>query len=401
MIQLLPSSSQDKILAARERCASIYQSAPGDVRVILSPYRICPLGAHVDHQLGPVSSIAIEHGITIGFVTNHCAEIIVSSTGYQDELRISLHQSLERQYDWGDYARGALSAIAARYDIRTGVSMVVDGRLSEAGISSSAAVGLGYLMAIALANDIQLGDEELISLDREIENDFLGLKNGVLDQSAIVFGKSRQLTMIDCNTNSHRHIPQEEAFTFLAIYSGVREALVGSNKFNSRVDECLEAGAKLASIVTGKSFTQAPLGLTSFDDWQKHKKFLDSRQQRRAEHFFSESTRVHEGARAWAKSDHHEYGRLMTESCRSSINNYETGSKELIRLFEMMIAIEGVYGARFSGAGFRGCAVALVNPAAIDGIIQRLGDEYLREFPEYQDKMWALQSQAKDGLRSL
>ncbi len=401
MIQLLPSSSQDNAIAVRERCASIYHRAIGDVRVILSPYRICPLGAHIDHQLGPVSSIAIEHGIAIGFVANSRAEIIVNSTGFKDELRVSLHQPLVRQHDWGDYARGALSAIATRYDIRVGVSMVVDGRLSEAGISSSAAVGLGYLMAISMANDIQLSAAEFIALDREIENDFLGLKNGVLDQSAIVFGKSKQLTLIDCKTGSHRHVRQEEDFTFLAIYSGVREALVGSNKFNSRVDECLEAGAQLASIVTGHSFVQAPLGKTHHDDWQKHKNFLDPRQQRRAEHFFTESTRVHEGAKAWARSDHHRFGSLMTESCFSSINNYETGSKELTRLFELLIEIEGVYGARFSGAGFRGCAVALVNSASIDDVIQKLSDTYLSEFPEYQNKMWAIKSQAEDGLRLL
>jgi galactokinase/galacturonokinase len=308
---------------------------------------------------------------------------------------------MARQYDWADYARGAVKALRWAYPIHRGVAILVDGQLSEAGISSSAAVGLGYLYALASVNELELAPAELIELDRQIENDFLGLKNGVLDQAAVTLAKPGHLTVIDCNAGDHRHVAQPQPFEFLAVYSGQREALVDSSKFNDRVQECLLAGATLHQLDTGEHVQAMPLGRVGEAAWQRQSQGLPEHYQRRAAHFFAESARVLAGEQAWAASDRVAFGDLMVASCESSIHNYETGSREMIRLFEILVETQGVVGARFSGAGFRGCAVALIEPTARDEIAAQVAASYGAEFPHLAEHMWAIHTRAAAGLRLL
>jgi len=377
--------------------AARYGCQVSEVRLIRSPYRLCPIGAHIDHQLGTVSAIAVDKGIHLAFAPNTDHVLRISSRGYPGLIEINL-EHFERMGDWADYARGALMAIGDGYTAKQGVSMLIDGYLSEAGISSSAAVGLGYLLALSISNGIELDDAALIELDRVIENDFIGLKNGILDQSAITLARKRQLTVIDCKQHSFTHFAQVQPFTFLAVYSGVKEPLVQSNKFNNRVDECFDAGSALARLTGRKINSRVPLGASLYDEWQAYQSDLAPLHQRRARHFFTESKRVLESALAWKQSDHAAYGALMDKSCQSSIMDYETGSPEMIALYECLTNTDGVYGARFSGAGFRGCAVALINPAATTDIIESVSIRYRKRFPHLGKKMWAFTSQASQGL---
>jgi len=397
-MRLLDAATDTRAAALREECASVYRRRVEDVRVIHAPYRICPLGAHIDHQLGPVSAIAVAHGILLAFVPSD--DVRVRSRGYPGDIAIDLRARMVRRHDWADYARGALSALSSR-PIRTGASFLIDGHLGEAGISSSAAIGLGYLLAFSLLNGLELSAAELIELDRVIENDFLGLKNGVLDQSAITLARAESLTIIDCRSGGHHHVTQREPFEFLAVYSGVREPLTGSSRFNDRVEECLEAGAALHELVHGERLPSVPLGTIEPKDFEAHGELLPPRLARRARHFFSESARVRRGERLWQQSDRDGFGELMLASGESSIRCYETGSAEMIRLFETLAGIDGVAGARFSGAGFRGCAVALVRPGAAEQVAEEVFHRYSSAFPRYRDVMWAIRSCASQGLTEL
>lgn len=382
----------------RAECAAHYGASPDAVQLIRAPYRLCPLGAHIDHQLGPVSAIAVNQGIDLAFLPNDSGRIEIVSQGFPGTISFAISERQSRTSDWADYARGAVQALRKQRRLSRGVSMLVRGHLSEAGISSSAAVGLAYLLAIARVNELTFDDAALIELDRVIENEFLGLKNGVLDQSAIALARSGRLSIIDCRELSCRHVAQPDSFVFLAVYSGLREALVNSNKFNSRVEECLLAGAQLSNQARGTELRECPLGELSVDEWQSFAPRLPTPLRRRADHFFAESQRVAAGARAWEKSDSTEFGRLMTASGMSSIHNYETGSPEMIRLYEVLNECGGVHGARFSGAGFRGCAVALIERDRADDIAEEVEARYLNDFPQFADQMWAFASGACDGL---
>jgi len=397
-MRLISSDREIESERLKVDCARLYGRPAADVQLIHAPYRICPLGAHIDHQLGPVSAVAVNQGIDLAFVTNPSGRIDISSDGYPGAVSFALSQPPLRMNDWADYARGAVMALKETHELTQGVSLLVRGQLSEAGISSSAAVGLGYLLAIAVANHVSLQDADLIELDRLIENRFLGLKNGVLDQSAVTLAKRDQLSIIDCRDLNCRHVAQADNFVFLAVYSGLREALVNSDKFNNRVEECLQAGALLANHARDTDLSCCPLGELTADEWQTHGAALPADLRRRAEHYFSESARVLAGAVAWEKSDRAEFGALMQASGLSSIRNYETGSPEMIGLYEVLNECDGVAGARFSGAGFRGCAVALVDPDRAADIAEEVESRYLRDFPRFRGLMWAFVSGACDGL---
>lgn len=385
----------------RQACARRYGKSPQDVAIVHAPYRLCPLGAHIDHQLGPVSAFATLHGVMLAYVVNVKPDIVINSLGYDGEIHIEADERQKRQHDWADYARGAVNILGGEAPLRHGASLLIEGHLSEAGLSSSAAVGLGYLYVLARANGLHPGPEDLIELDRGIENEFMRLNNGILDPAAIALARQEELTIIHCRDRRSEAIPQSADFTFVAIYSGLHEALVDSGKFNNRVAECFEAGGELQRLAGVKDAGPQPLGNTNELAWSQVESGLGEVHRRRARHFFTESARVLAGAEAWRAGDAAEFGRLMQASCLSSINDYETGCPELIRLFEHMCETSGIQGARFCGAGFRGCCIGLVENGRVDDVLETVLARYLRDYPQYCDHVWAIEAQPSMGLRTL
>ena len=121
---------------------------------------------------------------------------------------------------------------------------------------------------------------------------------------------------------------------------------------------------------------------------------------KRAEHFFSEFDRVQRGIEAWQKGELDTYGSLMFESGKSSIENYECACSELITLYTIMTKTDGIYGGRFAGAGFKGCCIALIDPAKQDDIIEKVTKEYLKEYPALEDKYSAHVCNTANGVNS-
>ena len=130
----------------------------------------------------------------------------------------------------------------------------------------------------------------------------------------------------------------------------------------------------------------------------QHKHKLPLNWQRRAEHWFTEFDRVQKGAEAWRKGNLEEFGQLSFESGWSSIYNWETGSPELKKLYEIMTQTDGIYGGRFSGAGFKGCCMALIDPTFEEKICQKMESEYLKTFPQLKGKFSIHICKSADGL---
>ncbi|MBT3427578.1 MAG: hypothetical protein HOL98_04530 [Gammaproteobacteria bacterium] len=397
-MRLLHSPSAEHHAQMRQLHNHHFNVPHGNSRFIFAPYRICPLGAHVDHQLGMVSAIATEMGICVYYSERDDGRFVIRSEGFPGEACFDLSADQERAYDWTDYARGALRALKAKHRINRGLSISVSGEVTEAGLSSSAAIGLSYLTALADINGIALSPEALIELDREIENGFLGLKNGVLDQSAILYSKAGCLTVLDCATGHVGNHPVKGDFVFLAVFSGIRQALVASNQFNQRVEESLRAGAEIRNLITNEKNIAIPIGRSSYTEFRRVQSQLDPISQRRARHFYSECARVKNGRSAWQLDDAAAFGKLMIASCESSIHQYETGSTEMIALYKAMINAPGVYGARLSGAGFRGCVVALIDPQFKADLLAAVDCEYGSLFPEHRASLWAFETRPADGL---
>ncbi len=368
-----------------------------------TPYRVCPIGAHSDHQLGKITGFAINKGIHIAYGPKENGVVEIKSL--QFDKRAQWHVAAtpeEPQGDWADHLRGATVALNRRYPLRRGLCAIVDGELPIGGLSSSAAVIITFLSALCTMNGIQLTPDELITISQEAENAYVGVACGKLDQSCEVYCRKDHLLYMDLKDNTYERIPLNpdmKPFKIAIFFSGLERSLAGS-AFNMRVDECRSAAYALkayAGMEYGK-FEETNLRDVPYEVYLEHKDKLPENWRKRAEHWYTEYERVCKGAEAWRNGDIEEFGRLSFESGKSSIYNWETGSPELKKLYEIMTETEGIYGGRFSGAGFKGCCMALINPDYEQSIVETVTNRYLKEFPHLEGKYSAFICETADGV---
>ena len=385
----------------KEQFISTYRREP--MGVAFTPYRICPIGAHSDHQLGKITGFAIDKGIYIAYGAKMNGVVEISSM--QFPKRAQWHVSSVppvREGEWADHLRGATQALNRRYPLRVGLCAVVDGELPIGGLSSSAAVIITFISALCRLNNISLTAKELIEISQEAENRYVGVACGKLDQSCEIYCKRDHLLYMDLLDDSFELIPTSpkmKPYKFAIFFSGVERSLAGS-AFNMRVDECRSVAYMLkafSGMPYGK-FAETNLRDVPYEVFREHGHRLPESFYKRAEHWYTEFDRVERGAEAWRRGDIEEFGRLSFESGRSSIYNWQTGSPELKKLYEIMLTTDGIYGGRFSGAGFKGCCMAIIDPSYEDSIKERVEREYLKEFPELRGKYSAYICDSSDGV---
>ena len=371
---------------------------------IYSPYRVCPIGAHVDHQHGLVTGFAIDKGVDLWFNVREDAHIHLSSLTFEGETDFDIDKpSQVKERNWGDYARGAKYALRKRFELSRGIDGVIKGSLPVGGLSSSAAVLIAYVMAFSKANGITLKPFEVAQIASEAEREYIGLNNGLLDQACIALGKKDGLLFLDCDTNEYRVIkkhPDMPEFELGIFFSGLTRNLMNSD-YNLRVYECKTAAWNMLAYLDQplKTFDKTFLRDIPKSTFDKTKIAMPARFARRAEHYYSEYRRVRQGVTAWETGNLKLFGKLSFDSCESSIHNYECGSPELIAIYEIMRTLPGIWGGRFSGAGFKGACIAIVDPAFKEQIEKELTQRYLEQFPEYEDTFQCFFVKPDDGAR--
>ena len=388
-------------MRAVEVFEATYKRAPQ--HTAFTPYRICPIGAHSDHQLGKITGFAIDKGIHIAYGAKENGVIEIQSLQFEKRAQWHVEATPKtRENDWADHLRGATIALYKRYPLRRGLCAVIDGELPIGGLSSSAAVIITYLSALCRMNGIELTPDEMITISKEAENKYVGVSCGKLDQSCEVYCKKDHLLYMDLRDDSYELIPQHpdmKPYKIAIFFSGLERSLAGS-AFNMRVDECRSAAYALkayAGMEYGK-FEETNLRDVPVEVFHQYKDKLPDNWRKRAEHWYTEYDRVQKGAEAWRRGDIEEFGRLSFESGKSSIYNWETGSPELKALYEIMTRTEGIYGGRFSGAGFKGCCMALIDPAYEESIKETVTCEYLKEFPHLEGKYSVHICESADGV---
>jgi galactokinase/galacturonokinase len=234
------------------------------------------------------------------------------------------------------------------------------------------------------------------------ENKYVGVSCGKLDQSCEVYSKKDHLLYLDTRDDTYELIPTNpnmKPYKIAIFFSGVERTLAGS-KFNMRVDECRSAAYALkafSGMEYGK-FNETFLRDVPYETYLQYKDKLPENWRKRAEHWYTEFKRVEAGAEAWRKGDIETFGKLSFESGHSSIYNYETGSDELKTLYEIMLHTDGIYGGRFSGAGFKGCCMAIIDPSFAWDIEKHVTNEYLKAFPALEGKFSVHICDTADGV---
>ena len=386
-----------------EKFQTIYQKPP--MQVAFTPYRICPIGAHSDHQLGMIHGLAIDKGIYIAYGPKENGVVEIKSMQFPKRAQWHVEYTPKvKENDWADPLRGATIALNKRFSLRRGLCAVIDGELPIGGLSSSAAVIITYLTALCTINGISLSPQEMITIAKEAENKYVGVACGKLDQSCEIYCRKDHLLYMDMRDDTYELIPVHpdmKPFCIGIFFSGLERSLAGS-AFNMRVDECRSAAYALkayAGMEYGK-FDETNLRDVPYEVFLEHGHKLPESWRKRAQHWYTEFQRVQQGAQAWRRGDIESYGKLINESGKSSIVNWETGSEELKTLYEILVTTDGVYGSRFSGAGFKGCCMALLDPAKAETIMESVQSRYLEAFPHLAEKYTACICNSADGVFS-
>ena len=378
----------------------------GCVKVVKSPLRICPLGAHVDHQHGLVTGMALQASVNMLYSPNNEGYMRVQSLDFPDEEFFPVEHAPEMIPGfWGNYIRGSALSLARNFKLKKGINAVIRGKLPIGGLSSSAAVTTAYLLALCDVNDIKVEKSELIRYSHWVEKSYIGLNNGILDQSSNILSRDGHLMFMDCQTEDYRLVPKNAAmaeFEVAIIYSGINKILI-STDYNNRVDECKVAAWLFQEFASGKVSPFKEVRLRSIDEasYLALREKLPGRFRRRADHFFSENERVRKGVKLWEEGNLPGFGKLMFESGESSIKNYECGCPELITIYETLRNTPGVYGARFSGAGYRGCCMGFIDPRYREEVKARIDEIYPKRHPEFKDVYRVYFSGTDDGARIL
>ena len=387
-------------MKCEERFSAIYKRDPD--ALAFCPYRVCLVGAHSDHNLGKTTGFAIDQGLTIAYRPKMNG--VVEMTSLQFPKRAQWHVDMtpsEKENDWADYLRGATIALRRRRRLSIGLCGVVEGSLPIGGLSSSAAVEIAFLIALCRVNEVALTPLELVETALEAEVHYVGVSVGKLDPSCEIFCRKGNMLYLDTQNDARELIPahpQAPPHKIAVFFSGLERSLVDS-KFNKRVDE-LRAGIYALRAFAGLeygAYADASARDLPREVFERYGARLPEPWRTRCRHWYDEFQRVEACVDAWRRGDLEEFGRLSFASGQSSVENWESGAPEQIRLYEIMRSTPGVYGGRFSGAGFKGSCVALVDPNRWEEIERAVSSAYLKDFPHLRDKYVARLCETADG----
>jgi galactokinase len=324
--------------------------------MVRSPGRVNLIGEHTDYNDGWVFPAALDLGTDVaarrrddGLLT-----VFAPRLGARDEVPID-HLRPREGPQWTRYVRGSAALLRAAGCDFPGANLLIDGDLPiGAGLSSSASVELGVAVALMTLAEYTMDQAALARLGQRVENDIVGVNSGIMDQLAIACGVAGHALLIDCRTLDTAPVPIPAGVRLLILDTAVPRTLAGS-AYNQRRAECESALRALRAVEPGlRALRDVTPDLLTAEQGR-----LGPVELRRARHVVTENQRVLDSAAALRRGAVDEFGRLMVESHASLRDDYEVSGPELDALVSIALDTAGVLGARLTGAGFGGCAIAL------------------------------------------
>jgi galactokinase len=332
--------------------------------IAFAPGRVNLIGEHTDYNDGFVLPMAIEEGIAAAFGGRPDAvlRVLASDTGHVREIElVELRRGKGAVSGWFRYAAGVAWAMQSAGMPLTGANISIAANLpSGAGLSSSAAFELAIARALSAVAGLSWDPRAAAQLAQRAEHEFAGVACGIMDQMAVACAREGKALLLDCRSLETQDVTLPPAVRVVVMNSGVRRSLAGS-AYNERRASCERAVAAVREVHPGVRALRDvdPLLL------KRARPFMDETTFRRASHVVAENLRPQAFARALASGDLVAAGRAMEESHISLRDLYEVSCPELDALVALSSAQPGCYGARLTGAGFGGCAIALVDAARV------------------------------------
>ncbi|MEQ8765426.1 MAG: galactokinase [Planctomycetota bacterium] len=344
-------------------------------RSFFAPGRVELIGSHVDYNGGHVLAAAIDRG-TYLLLRQRKEEVIRFASMSFDcsVIEFGTNELIYRESDgWASYPKGVLHFLRRRGYRFGGLDMLFGGDLPLAsGLSSSASIEMATAVAISTLAHVPVRTMDLVRTAQRAENEFIGLKCGIMDQLASGFGRSGRALMIDCKKVRQRTLPFDDASMKILLLNTKVQRGLQSSAYNDRVETCNAAFKKLKAKLPDATC----LCDVTPEQLEKHGEALTEIERKRARHVIGEEQRVRQAAAALDIGDASWFGELLDASHESARDLYEVSCEELDVMVELARSREGCYGARLTGAGFGGCALAVVQPEAVARVALEVCAEY-------------------------
>ncbi|MGE7827461.1 galactokinase [Paenibacillus sp. NPDC093718] len=359
-----------------ERFMDKHGESQHKVRIFNAPGRVNLIGEHLDYNGGYVLPAALEFGTTLIIRPRDDNKVSFSSTNIPYELTISLDEDYGYKSDqWTDYPVGVITELnKIGCNLSSGYDLLYHGDIPNgAGLSSSASIEVVTAYAFLKMEGKETDTVEIAKLSQRVENLFVGVNSGIMDQFAVANGKQDHAILLMCDTLEYELVPfRTGAYKIVISNTNKRRGLVDS-KYNERRSECDRALEILQKELPALSYL-AQLNPDQFATLQDS--IRDETVRRRAQHVVEENQRVHDSVKALRNGDLEAFGQYMNQSHDSLRYLYEVTGDELDALVEEAQRIPGTLGSRMTGAGFGGCTVSLVHEDAVERFIAEVGQQY-------------------------
>ena len=342
-----------------------------------APGRVNLIGEHTDYNGGNVFPCAIDKG-TYGLVSKRADRTFrMYSENFADlgVMEFTLDELVnDKKHDWANYPKGVIKMFVEEgFKIDSGFDFLVSGNIPNgAGLSSSASIEM--LTGIVLKDLFHLSIDPIAMalLGKKVENLFIGVNSGIMDQFAIAMGKKDHAILLDCNTLKYDYVPVVLKDEVIVIANTNKRRGLADSKYNERRAECDEALAELQTKLPIKA-----LGELSIEEFEANKELIKSPiRQKRAKHAVYENQRTLKAQKELSAGNLAEFGKLMNQSHISLRDDYEVTGIELDTLAALAWEQPGVVGSRMTGAGFGGCTVSIVKKDKVDDFIKNVGEAY-------------------------
>ncbi|MCL9969928.1 galactokinase [Anoxybacillus kestanbolensis] len=342
-----------------------------------APGRVNLIGEHTDYNGGYVLPCSLHIGTYVVARLNDDGMIRLYSKNFHDDGIVSIRKD-ELAYDdshgWANYPKGIIRALMPK-DVQNGIDVLYYGNIPNgAGLSSSASIEL--VTAVMLNHLFQLNIEmlELVKISQQVENEYIGVNCGIMDQFAVGMGKAGHALLLDCQTLQYEYLPLSLEDCSIVIANTNKKRGLADSAYNERRATCEQALAKLQHYVRIHS-----LGDLTTEQFHQYAHVLSPIEQKRVRHVVSENERTKQAAFVLRHGDLHTFGQLMRQSHESLRDDYEVTGKELDTLVEAAWKHKGTIGARMTGAGFGGCTVNIVKDDHIPSFIEEVRKMYEME----------------------
>lgn len=351
----------------RREFQSRFGHAPA--HVVWTPGRVNLIGEHTDYNDGFVLPAAIDRGVFLAIAPREDRAVHVHALNFQDERTFSLDAlQYDKAHEWSNYLQGVAFVLQEHGPALRGMDAVLWGNLPvAASLSSSAAVEVATAFAFKTLGQLELSLEQLPKLCQRAENVFVGVQCGIMDQFAVTLGQRDHALFLDCRTLAYQRAPVP-ADLKIVVCDTRKPRTLAASAYNQRRAEC-EAGAQF--------FDVKALRDVSLETFHAREQEMPEPIRKRARHVVTENQRVLDTVAALERGDVPTVGALMAASHASLRDDYEVSVRELDLMVELARAQPGCVGARMTGAGFGGAAIALVQENAVDNFVKQVGASYV------------------------